>query len=192
MSLNGERDKILSMLEEGTISASEADSLLNAVGDEAASATPDASTESYEPPDFSSYRANWRKPFNVSLAVLSVSGFALIRAGRRGSWTRFFLWPVAIAALLATYISYRSRTAPWLHMRIQEKGGSRININLPIPLSLLRRGVELGRTYASDDRTREQLEMAAEFLDAMDPANMPDPLVIDVADDDDTVQIFLG
>lgn len=188
--MNGEQDKILSMLEEGTISAEEAQELLAAVEGPEDDAGPEFEVaRATDAPDMSRFRDAWRVPFTISLAALALSGAGLLRA-RRG-W-RLLLAPVTLLAAVATVISYLSKDAPWLHVRVRSADGDRVNVSLPLPLPLLRAGLAIARQNAVNDEARQQLDMAEEFLAAMDQGQTPDPLVIDVNDEGDSVQVYLG
>jgi hypothetical protein len=190
--MNGERDKILKMLEEGTISAGEAEELLAAIeGDD----DPAAVETSYEGPDISQFRSYWQRPFTVATLVLLVSGSGLL--GTRGSTglpgvlRRLLFWPVTVLAALTAVITYLSKDGPWLHMRIRSADGDRIAINLPFPLHLLRGALRIATTQAPNKEAREKLDAAATFLEAVETADIGDPITIDVRDEGDNVQIFL-
>ena len=146
--MDGERDKILKMLEEGTISAEEAEELLAAI--EGDYDDPAAVDTVYEGPDMSQFRSYWRRPFTIAAVVLLVSGSGLL--GTRGSrglaglLRRLLFWPVTLLAALTAVITYLSKDGPWLHMRIRSADGERIAISLPFPLHLLRGALRIATT----------------------------------------------
>jgi len=192
--MDGERDKILKMLEEGTISAEEAEELLTVIEDDYDD--PPAVDTSYDGPDMSQFRSYWRRPFTISMLVLLVSGSGLwqIRrsTGLPSLLRRFLFWPVTILAALTAAITYLSKDGPWLHMRIRSADGDRIAISLPFPLHLMRGALRVATEQASNEDMREKLDAAAAFLEAIETADISDPVTIDVRDEGDNVQIFLG
>lgn len=188
-----EQEKILSLLEAGKINAAEADELL---------ATLDASDMAFDdlssgenPPDMSRFRQMWRIPFSISLAVLGLSATILLSSrgakDRRGRFIQTMTLPITILAALAALISYWSKSAPWIHVRVQEENGQRIAISLPLPVQPVRSGIDLARQWVTDDKSGDILDAASEFLAAINAQETGDPLTIDV-DDGDKVQVFVG
>ena len=192
--MKSESDKILSMLEEGTITAEEADELLEAV--EESPPTPQAVDPGEPPPRMENIRAAWRVPFNISLVVTAISGSLFIRTRRaRGLakviWT-LLLAPVMVISGLAAVLLYFSKDGPWLHVRVREEDGDRFAISLPFPLHLIRGAVRLAQSQVPDPEMVEKLDAAAEFLEAVEAADLQDPMTIDVRDEGESVQIYLG
>ncbi len=188
-----EQEEILYLLETGKINAAEADELL---------ATLDASDMAFaeanageNPPDMSRYRQLWRVPFSISLGVLGFSAMILLSLrgakDRRGRFIKTLTLPITILAALGTLISYWSKSAPWIHVRVQEEDGQRFAISLPLPLQPVRGSIDLARQWVSDDKSGNMLDAASEFLAAIDAQEVGDPLTIDV-DDGDKVQVFVG
>lgn len=188
-----EQEKILSLLETGKINAAEADELL---------ATLDASDMAFAEsnagenlPDMSRYRQLWRVPFSISLGVLGFSAMILLSLrgakDRRGRFIKTLTLPITILAALGALISYWSKSAPWIHVRVQEEDGQRFAISLPLPLQPVRGGIDLARQWVTDDKSGDILDAASEFLAAIDAQEVGDPLTIDV-DDGDKVQVFVG
>jgi hypothetical protein len=194
--VKSESDKILSMLEEGTITAEEAQELLDAVEVED-SAPPPAGIESAgPPPDMDAIKSAWRVPFNISLIVMAISGSLLWRtrraAGAAGLIRSLLILPATILAALSAIFIYVSKDGPWLHLRVQENSGSRFAISLPFPLHLVRGGLRLAQSQVPDQEAREKIDAAAEFLEAVESSDLQDPLTIDVRENGESVQIYLG
>lgn len=188
-----EQEKILSLLEEGKINAAEADELL---------ATIDASDMAFDdlslgenPPDMSRLRQMWRIPFSISLTILGLSATILLSLrgvkNRRGRFIKTLTLPITILAALAALVSYWSKSAPWIHVRVQQESGQRFAISLPLPLQPVRSGIDMARQWVTDDKSGDILDAASEFLTAIDSQEAGDPLTIDV-DDGDKVQVFVG
>jgi len=147
-------------------------------------------------PDMEQIRSAWRVPFNISLIVTAISGSLLWRSRRASGLAkpilRLLLLPVTILGGLAALFIYISKDGPWLHLRVQEESGSRFAISLPFPLHLIRGALRFVQTQVPDQEAQEKLDAAADFLEAVEAADIQDPLTIDVREDGESVQIYLG
>lgn len=191
--MKSESDKILSMLEEGSITARKAEELLKAVEDDYA-----AAEEPYIPtarPDVSEIRAGWRLPFNISLVITTLSASVLWRTRHAGGLARLvrtvLFMPLTILAGLVTLVFYLAKDGPWLYVRVRSDVGSRFGISLPFPLHWIRKAVQFVQTQVPDPEAQDRLETAAEFLEAVETSNLQDPLAIDLRDEGQRVEIFL-
>ena len=192
--MKSENDKILGMLEEGTITAEEAQELLDAV-EEAPPVQDDLDTADSRP-DMYQIRSAWRVPFNISLIVMAISGSLIWRtrraAGIAGLFRLLLLLPVTLIAGLSAVILYFSKDGPWLHMRVRSDDGDRFAISLPFPLHLARGGLRLAQSQVPDQEMREKIDAAADFLEAVETSDLQDPLTIDIREDGESVQFFIG
>ena len=192
--MSNERDKILAMVEEGTISAEEANELLEAIEetrDQAPAATPD-----FNWPDMPRRGESWRRPFNLSL-LGSIFGSILLLSTRKstGFWGfmhRFILWPLTLTAVLIAIITYFTKDSPWLHVRIISDDKEEFTISLPFPASALQTALRIAREQAPNEDVREKIDAAAEILAEMDTGDLKDPVVIDISDEGDSVQVYLN
>lgn len=150
------------------------------------------------PPDMDRLRRNWQAPFFVALGV-AVLG-ALVMSATYGSGNILgglaFLvgWLVFILALVGAGIAYWSRTARWVHVRVEERGGQYFQISLPVPVRFMDGLLHVARPFLKGDVLRH-METAATFLGSMDEElRQPggSPLVVDVDDGGDRVQIYFG
>jgi hypothetical protein len=150
-------------------------------------------------PDMDRLRRFWQAPFFIALGTLILTGLAL-RSLYQASNGAVSLWffcvlSIFVIAFALTTLAFLSRRASWVHVRVQEKGGKRIAISLPLPLSLAGWGLNVARGFAKDNE-RQRLDMASEFVAAArDSLKKPgaEPLMINVDEDDgDQVQIFIG
>jgi len=208
------KEKILQMLQDGTISPEEADRLLLAVGNteweepdgggeneersvpeiSADDVQPDASPAEL-PPDFEGLRDSWRTPFNIVLALMGaffVLSMALMRStkGVLSFGGKLLLSLALFAALVAAYI-WSSRDGLWLHVRVNSSDGTRIRISMPLSTRLMRWGMQTGREYA-DEQALEYIDMVDGLLTAWEEDPNQDPMIIDVNDEGDHVQVFIG
>ncbi|MGD8805158.1 MAG: hypothetical protein PVH65_04880 [Chloroflexota bacterium] len=201
-------DQILKMLEEGKITAEEADRLLTAVGPEqgvgqvAGEAVitdlPDEELEAAPavPSDYSRYRNLWRIPFIIAAGSLLLSGVGLAlmyQADERVATLGFLcIWSIFMLAFLATLLLLLARRAPWLHLRVQEQDGQRFAISLPLPLGLAHWIIGIARNFVPE-RQAAHLETAYAFVTAMRDDPEREPIIIDVDDDDgDKVEVYIG
>ena len=200
--MNEERENILQMLQDGTITTEQAMELLDALATASSSQPPLSGDimEPYEPPpNMNKYRRFWRIPFFISLAFLVFFGLWLyvIYQTNEGTITLgfVFVWSLFMLAFLAVVLAFFSRRAAWLHVRVKEKDGRNINISLPLPLRLAQWGIRIADRFV-DEQTQGHLFMASQFITAaQETMREPDaePLMIDVDDDDgDHVQVYIG
>ena len=206
--------QILSMLEQGTITADEAARLLEAVSTGpsadvrgASSAQEEASQHAaaVEPshvipgtlaPDAKRWKRLQLIPLAVSLVVLIATAWGLWAVYRAADaritvgWVALFL--LFVLALAATTLSIWITGAPWLHIRVHQQEGRTIAISLPVPLTLASWGVGIARRYV-DEQTTQYLDASAEFIRAMRHEHgRSEPLEVSVDEDGQYVQVYFG
>jgi len=207
--MNEAERQILQMVEDGVITAEEADKLLAALGpDEQVSTVagepvitslpydedrPEQPVPSPEPDRF---RGILGIPLLIAAGSLVISGLGLFllyqSAGDVATLGFLCVWSIFILALLATLLIFLARRAPWVHVRVQEKSGRRIAISLPLPLGIAGWGLGIARRYISEEQAIH-LDTAATFIQAMRDSPGKEPIVIDVDDGDgDKVQVYIG
>jgi hypothetical protein len=185
--MENERERILKMVEEGTMSADEAHELLAALDDESAV---DAGQAQALPQEMDQ---PWEVPFFGGLIVSAFGILGLLRAprddgklARRGAWLTLLLGALGIA------VGYWSRSAHWLHVQVQERDGDQIKISLPLPLGLADQILSLVLNLV-DEETRPHVENAGAFLDALKRGETGDPFTVEVDDGEgDRVLIYIG
>lgn len=205
--MNEAHDRILKMLEEGRITAEEADELLTAVspqqrvgqvaGDAIITDLPQEEPAGpAEAVDRRRYQSLWRIPFLIAAGSLLLSGLGLafMYQANEGVAPLGFLciWSIFALALLVTLLLLLARRAPWLHLRVEERGGRRLALSLPLPLGLAHWIIGIVRRVVPGEQAAH-LETAGEFLSAMRNDPNREPIIIDVDDDDgDKVEIYIG
>lgn len=193
-----EQLKILKMVEEGTITADEAQALFSALesGQEPVIYEPIVEPVSppVEPPDFEYFRNFWVIPFSISVAVLVITvplfGYLLTGGVGRLIFNLVCVAPLLFVALMATLVSAWSKYSPWVHVRVQETNGRRVAISVPAPLGLVKWGLDFAAQHASKEEQYEKISTVQELLNEMDVSN--DPLIVNVDDDDARVQVYIG
>ncbi len=201
-----ERQQILQMLQDGKITTEQAMALLQAIeesGEEYSETEGEPLTGEIvspePPPDMGRFRRFWQIPFFAALALLVAFGFWLraIYQSSEGAITLGFacVWSLFLLAFVLTVLAWWSRRAPWLHVRVRERGGRRIAISLPLPLGIANWGVRFARGWVNVD-TRSQLDIAESFLEVAQVSwqeGSTEPLVVNVDDEDgDQVQVYIG
>lgn len=206
--MNEARQQVLQMLQNGKLTAAQAQELLQAMEP---AETADSDSNSPEtavtgdiiqpepPPDMSHYRRFWQIPFFIGCLLVLVSGLVLrsIYQSSGGAISFGFIcaWSIFLLMFLLTTLTLMSRRSAWVHVRVRERGGRRIAISLPLPLQLASWGINIAHYFVKEEE-RHKTEMAASFL-AEARHNWQngtvDPLVIHVDDEDgDKVQVYIG
>ncbi len=202
------KKQILQMLQDGKVTADQAMELLQAV-------TPTGESETFDseepepltgdiiqpsaPPDMGRFRQFWQIPFFIALGALIVSGLGLrsLYRSSEGNISFWFIcvWSIFVFTFILAMLAFMSRNAAWVHVRVKERGGRRISISLPLPLSLASWVLKIIRGFVGDEE-REKLDLAASLITAArENLKMPgsDPLMVNVNDDDgEQVQVYIG
>ena len=157
--MDAERMQILDMISAGTISVQQAAELIAALDETHETSemsklsdwsdwsdSPDQSdnldqSDAFpEPPlGFKKWGAFWLVPLSIGVVITVISGL-LLSAGIRGEWNGFWmfcLWTPLFMGILVMLLGWSSRTARWLHVRVntgQDEWPRRVAISLPLPL----------------------------------------------------------
>ncbi|MCB9423226.1 MAG: hypothetical protein H6667_25745 [Ardenticatenaceae bacterium] len=196
------RKQVLQMLQDGKLTAEQAQELLQALEpttEEPQEAIEGEVVQPVEPPDMERFRRFWQYPFFIALAVLVAVGLGL-RSLYQASEGMMTFWLFCVSGIFAltfilTVLAFMSRSAPWVHVRVKEKTGRKIAISLPLPMGLAQWGIGIARNFVPETE-QGNLDMAAEFIrsarhDLKGPGT--EPLMINVDDEDgDQVQVFIG
>lgn len=193
--MDEEREHILRMVEEGTISADEAGALLSALeGESEAERRPQPVEEERQPP-----ARPWEFPFfgGLIVAVLGLLGLSRAvrqpRAGRAPSLlARAGAGFTLLVGLVAIAVGFWSRTAPWLHVRIFSREGQHVNISMPLPLFLADWALDLADAFV-DEESAAQLHSVADFVDALRRGDATEPFSVEIQEGDgDRVLVQIG
>jgi len=90
-------------------------------------------------PGIARWRRFWWIPLTVGIVITVISGLLMFVAYQNGGFGFWFacLWFPLLFGILVISLAAASRTARWLHVRIQQAPGERpqsIGISLPIPI----------------------------------------------------------
>ncbi|MEM7330983.1 MAG: hypothetical protein AAF490_02750 [Chloroflexota bacterium] len=204
--MNNAHEHVLQMLQDGKISAEDAEKLLTALDvseqpphDDEQSLTGDVIPTNPDPPNFDWFRTFWRVPFFVSAAFSLLFGLWLrsVYQSSGGAVTFGFicLWSFFMLSLVATAVSFLSRQSPWLHLRVKPNNGPRLRLSFPLPVRIASVGISFAQGFVPNSE-KANLEVVAGFLQGARESltnGEVDPIFIDVDDDDgDQVQVFIG
>lgn len=138
----------------------------------------------------------WQIPFWFSFAFLGLSAYWMVKGFQAaglgwGFWLAFLLLLISVGGMV---LSYLSRKAKWLHVRVIETEGDRphrIAISLPLPLRL---GSWVVRQFSWAMPPEIQDGHIDEIINALDESVTSDqPVHILVDDEDgDHVEVFIG
>lgn len=210
MSPSKERNQILEMIENNTISAEEGLLLLKALdssetGDEYNEVAfldqeGESLEESTEPtPDkygLLKWKQWWIIPLLIGVGITLLSGMLMYAAWNAHGFGFLFLltWIPFVAGVALLALAWGSRHSPWLHLRIQQKPGEkpqRIAFSFPIPIRITAWALRhFGHWIPNMDATGLD-----EVLIALkDTANEDTPLVINVdeGENGERVQVIIG
>jgi hypothetical protein len=150
------------------------------------------------PEDFDRWRRYWMIPFWIGVGITVLGGMLMywaLQSARVGFWFICATLPFIIGVLVMA-MGAQSRTARWLHLRVQQPPGERpqrIAISFPIPIGL---AAWFFRTFRRRIPGMESVpENIDEILNAMRDSTSPEnPIYIRVDDDEDgdKVEIFIG
>lgn len=194
--MSDERDKVLAMVQDGTIDAAQANELLEALEPEDDGMV--ITETSGDIPNMQRYRSFWIAPFVVLSAMTTLLALWLraIATNRKSRLPFGFLLVLSLFlfSLGLTILMFMSRKSTWVHVRVQEKDGANVAISMPLPLSLASWALDFAREFVEGEAL-DNLEMAATAIAAaQENFNDPsaDPIMINVDDEDAQVQVFIG
>lgn len=186
--------RILKMVEDGTIGADEAASLLEALdsggaeeGEEGAVSSPDRGTH---PEKWTRF---WIYPLMAGGAVLILGSLmmGLVYATDAARGWRVCGWLPMILGLVVMLLAWWTRRAKWLHLRISEEGRRKIAISFPLPLTLAAWGLRVAQPFVPQLKETGVDDL---IIALRDGAIRDEPLFVDVQDDQDgeRVQVYIG
>lgn len=148
------------------------------------------------PQDARKWKNWWVIPFWVGVAIIISGGFLMYTSIENSGIGLSFLCagiPFIIGVLLL-WLGWQSRTAPWLHLRVQQRPGERpqrIAFSLPIPIRLT---AWLARTFGSNVEQINDIQLDEMLLAVGETASPDNPIYIQVdeGDEGEKVEIYIG
>ncbi len=149
------------------------------------------------PPDAARWRRWWAIPLLVGAAFSFWGGLfmylALRVTGGIGLWFLGAAVPFALG-LLVMALAFQSRTAPWLHLRVQQKPGARpqrIAISFPLPVGPTAWFLRTFGSYIPQVKENSLDEIILAVGRSATPEN-PIYIQVDEGDDGEKVEIYIG
>jgi len=148
-----------------------------------------------DPAEIQKWKRWWVIPMWVGVGITVLGGALMywaFDASGVGFWFACAWFPFMLGVLVMA-LAWASRTAPWLHVRIQQKPGEtpqKIAISFPLPIRLAGWGL---RTFGHHIPNMEGVDMES-MMKAIDAsAREGTPFFVDVNDEDgEHVQVFIG
>jgi hypothetical protein len=149
------------------------------------------------PLGFKKWNAFWLIPLSIGVAITVFSGM-LLSTGIRQNWNGFWMfciWTPLFFGILVILIGWASRTARWLHVRVntgQDEWPRHVAVSLPLPL---RTSAWVMRTFGHyipglDDVPIPIHEAILALQESLTP---DDPLYVKVDDSDgERVEVYIG
>lgn len=212
MSEKQERLQILEMVENGVITAEEGARLLRLL-DEAGSTEADFSkeqtTSKVQPPDSSPekdafegrlerLRRWWQIPLWIGVGITVLGGLLMFWAYQASGFSFWFgcTWLPFLFGVAVMALAWGSRTARWLHLRIQQEAGEwpqTINLSFPLPLQLTGWVLRTFGHFIPD--LKEQGNNISQVIQAVEAGTSSDaPFFVEVDEGEgkEKVQIYIG
>ena len=206
------RKKILQMVEQGKISATEAATLMHALDGDADSLETEVeviqtgssqSYESTEAPEFEEIKARARRfsliPLWVGVFITVISAwiiYSIQQSGRTGFWFYCMVLPLLAGVFLIT-LGAGGRSARWVYLDVDRPyakrgdGPRHITFGLPLPLGIIDWFLRTFGNYFQGLNKR-RMDGMIELMNATRNSNEPFILNIDDSDDGEHVRIFIG
>lgn len=144
-------------------------------------------------PDLERWKSFWWIPLWVGIGITVLGGlfmYLALQASGFGFWFACAWFPFLLGILILAF-TWASRHMRWLHVRIQQKPGEwpqRISISFPLPLSAI---AWLLRTFGNRIPNMENMDLDQMIL-ALEHTTPEAPFYVDVDQDGDHVQVFIG
>ena len=206
------RKKILQMVEQGKISATEAATLMHALDGDADSLETEVeviqtgssqSNESTEAPEFEEIKARARRfsliPLWVGVFITVISAwiiYSIQQSGRTGFWFYCMVLPLMLGVLLIS-LGAGGRSSRWLYVDIDRRnakegdGPRHITLGFPLPLGLV---AWFFRTFGPNIQGMSQgrVDGIIQMMNATRDSDEPLIINVDDRDDGEHVRIFIG
>jgi len=148
------------------------------------------------PGDVDRWRRWWMMPIWAGVAITTLAGvlmFWALQSSGMGFWF-YCAWVPFIFGLLLIVLAWQSRTARWLHLRVQQKEGEwprNIAISFPLPIHITAWFFRLfgNKIPGVQDTSIDELMLA---LDKTTTPGNPLYVKVDEGEDGERVEVFIG
>lgn len=146
-------------------------------------------------PGQTGWRGWWQWPLGVGISITVIAG-ALMYLAYQGSGFGFWfacMWFPFLFGVLLMALAWASRTAHWIHIRVQQKPGERperIAISLPIPLRLTAWFLRTFRPHLGEMNKVNPADMIMALKNVT--PETPFYVKVDEGDDGEKVEVYIG
>jgi hypothetical protein len=139
------------------------------------------------------FRSLWIIPLWLGVAITVAGAYwmysALQSAAGMGFWF-YFSWLPFLLGVMITAAAFSSRTSRWIYVNVKQKPGETPQrIVFAFPLSLVGWGINLARRNIP---ARERGAMEEVMHAVIDSTRSDEPLMVDVNEDGEHVQVYIG
>lgn len=148
------------------------------------------------PPDIEKWRRWWVIPLWIGVAITILGGLMMSWAQQTYGYGFWFAcaWVPLLLGVILIVMAWGSRTARWLHIRVQQRPGEwpkKIAFSFPIPLRMTAWFLRIFGDFIPGLRGTSVDELVVALGDSTSPEN---PLFIEVEDGEDgeRVEVYIG
>jgi hypothetical protein len=146
-------------------------------------------------PGIKKWRRFWWIPLTIGIVTTVISGLLMFLAYQRSGFGFWFacLWFPLIFGVIVISLSAASRTARWLHVRIQQAPGERpqsIGISLPVPIRFTAWILRIFKPHISG-LDKASLDEAVLALEKISP-DEPFYVKVDEGESGEKVEVYIG
>lgn len=187
-----ERMRILELIEAGEISAEEGARRLEALSESAeAPERPATPTVPISRPAMVEWL--WQIVFWTGVALMAAGGLLVASVYTENLITGWLPWGwiIFLLGVVVTLVGWWLQRAPWLAVRVQPSDGPKINIALPLPLTLIAWGLRIARPFVPQLDETGADEVILALRDGMEEGQ-PFLVEVDEGEDGEQVQVYIG
>ncbi|MCP4543108.1 MAG: DUF2089 domain-containing protein [Chloroflexi bacterium] len=135
----------------------------------------------------------WQVVFWIGVALMAVGGLlvASVYTERLVTGWSAWGWIIFLLGMVVGLVGWWLQRAPWLSVRVQPSDGPKINIALPLPLTLIAWGLRIARPFVPQLEETGADEVLLALRDGM-KEGQPFLVEVDEGDDGERVQVYIG
>ncbi len=140
-------------------------------------------------PELGWWKEAWLIPFGVGTGILVLSAILMRWAYSSNHFFWFYCsWLPLLLGLLALFLGWWSRQARWLHVRVQDAGGRRVSISMPLPLRFAGWALRTFGHFIPQMQDVDLTDMPVIFSSLEEAEG---PMTVEVDDGGDRVRVYI-